>query len=131
MKKMLAGMLVLGLAAGLYAGEGHKHGDKAEKGSDKKPATATVKGEVLDLNCYFGHEAKGKDHIKCAQKCLSEGAPAGLLTEDGQVYLLLENHADPKPFEAVVENAGKTVTVTGKLLKKGGLQAIQVASIKA
>lgn len=123
----------LGLAGAAYAQ--HDHG-KAEKGHDHGKAaaaageTVTLKGEVLDLACYMAHEGKGEKHRKCAIACLSGGAPAGILADDGTVILLVEDHNAKKPYKAVLELAGQQAEVTGKKFTRGGLTGVVVTGVK-
>ena len=92
--------------------------------------TTTLKGEVLDMSCYMGHGAKGPGHKMCAQMCLKKGLPAGLLTSDGQVYLLVEDHDKADAYSNVIKHAADQVTVTGKVSKKNGVQALVVEEVK-
>mgnify|MGYP001612904206 CR=1 FL=1 len=134
-KTMTASALaaVLGLAGAAYAQ--HDHG-KMEKGHDHgsaaaaKGETVTLKGEVLDLACYMAHEGKGEKHQKCAKACLLGGAPAGILSEDGTVILLVEDHNAKKPYKAVLELAGMKAEVTGKKFTRGGLTGVVVTGVK-
>lgn len=92
--------------------------------------TATIQGEVLDMSCYLGHGAKGDGHKTCAQMCLEKGLPAGILSEDGKVYLLLENHSKADAYAKVVEHAAEDVKVTGVVVNKGGVQGIVVEEVE-
>ena len=105
----------------LSAHEGHEHG-KADK------SDVTIQGEVLDMACYMSGEAKGPKHQECALKCVKEGAPMGLLTKDGKVYLLVEDHASPKAYAQTKDWAGSQVTIKGDKAAHGGLTAIIVES---
>ena len=96
-----------------------------------KEKTATLKGEVLDMSCYMGHGAKGAGHKMCAQMCLKKGLPAGLLTSNGQVYLLVEDHDKADAYSTVIKHAADQVTVTGKVANKNGVQALIVEDVKA
>lgn len=126
MKKTMS-LSVLALAAGLaWAGPEHK-GHEHMTAGDKKGAVVT--GEVLDMACYMAHEAKGAGHAKCAKSCLLDGAPMGLLTEKGEVYLLVGDHSDDKPYKAAMELAGMKAKVTGTLSRKNGVQAIVVSAV--
>src|SRR5579871_44739 len=51
--------------------------------------TTTVIGEVIDLSCYLQVGKHGDKHRDCGQKCVRNGQPVGLLTEDGAVYMLI------------------------------------------
>lgn len=97
------------------------------------PARAmdTVTGEVVDLACYL-HEPtmKGPGHRKCAQTCAKKGIPMGLLTDSGQVFLLLENHDTPKPYADAIAQAAETITVEGEKVTQGGMNGIVVEAVK-
>ena len=90
----------------------------------------TVKGEIVDLGCYLGHGARGADHKGCATKCISSGMPFGLLTAEGKLYLLTLNHDNPDPYEKCKGMAAENVEVTGALLQRNGILAIDVADVK-
>lgn len=118
---MAVGML---FANEIYAQKEHKHG----QGELGKSGIRSVQGEVLDMACYMAHEGKGSKHKSCALKCIKDGAPIGLLTKDGAVYLLVEDHDSPQPYAQIKEWAAEQVKVTGELKQRGGVQAILVKS---
>jgi hypothetical protein len=101
-------------------------------GHQASPAgkTATLKGEVVCLGCYLGHGAKGADHKACATKCLAGGMPFGLLTADGKLYLLTMNHDNPDPFNKCKTLAAETVAVSGSVIQRDGMMAVDVADVK-
>jgi len=113
-------LALLLVASAAFAGEG-KH---------KKAETRTVQGEIVDLGCYLGHGARGAEHKGCALKCIANGMPMGILTEDGELYLLTMSHKDADPFAAAKELAAQTVQITGKLIEKNGMKAIEVLAVK-
>jgi type 1 fimbria pilin len=92
--------------------------------------SVTVKGEIVDLACYLNHGARGAKHQQCALTCLKNGEPMGLLTESGQVYLLLADHQDAKPFEEAKTYAADQVEVTGPIAEKAGITGLTVLSVK-
>ena len=47
--------------------------------------TATVKGQVVDQECYL-REKKVDTDKTCAVECAKSGKPMALLTSDGKVY---------------------------------------------
>ncbi|HYY05509.1 MAG TPA: hypothetical protein VE997_02960 [Candidatus Limnocylindria bacterium] len=98
------------------------------------PASAadSVTGEVVDLACYLVHpqSSTGAGHKKCAEVCMKKGLPAGLLTADKQLYLLIEDHDNAKPYAAVREKAAQTVTVEGQKVTQNGMQGIVVEAVK-
>lgn len=102
------------------------------KAGAKAPAGATtLKGEVVDLGCYLGHGARGADHKGCATKCIASGMPFGLLTADGKLYLLTMNHDNPDPYNRCKELAAETVVVSGAVMQRNGLMAVDVADVKS
>jgi hypothetical protein len=94
---------------------------------------ATVTGEVLDTACYVAHGRKGAGpgHKKCAIECIKKkDFPISVLTEDGDVILILPDHADEGPYEDLKEKAAQTVTVEGRMITRGGLKALVLSGIK-
>ena len=67
-----------------------------------------IVGEVVDQGCYLRQEARGSDHQECAARCLRNGNPAGILTEDGKLYTLATAASGFESF------AAKKVRVGGK-----------------
>jgi hypothetical protein len=95
-------------------------------------AADTLTGEIVDMACYMAHPATGRgaSHRKCADVCLKKGMPMGLLTEDKQLYVLLEDHDNPKPYQQLREKAAETVTVEGEKKSEGGIQGLVVGEVK-
>jgi len=100
----------------------------------RMPARAadTVSGEIVDLACYLPHPetGHGSGHRKCADTCIKKGLPMGLLTDDKQVYLLLEDHENPKPYAQLRDKAAERVTVEGTKASQGGVTALVVEAVK-
>ena len=120
MNKLMIAVLAAGLCSGVAAAhEGH-HDEKAEGPSQ------TISGEIVDMACYMSGEEHGSKHAKCAGMCVTGGAPMGLLTKSGDLYLVVADHADEKPYEAAKKMAGNDAKLTGKVTKKGGVQALIV-----
>ena len=91
----------------------------------------TVKGEVVDLACYMAKGAHGPAHKSCAQMCAKRGAPIGVLTDAGDLYLLVDDHNNPDPYESAKKLAGEQVEVNGKKFSKQGIASIVVGSVKS
>ncbi|GAA4318013.1 hypothetical protein [Compostibacter hankyongensis] len=91
----------------------------------------TVKGEVLDMNCYMAKGAHGADHKSCAAMCLEGGAPAGLMDSKGDVYLLVQSHGNTKPYDEARKHGGEQVEVTGEVAERNGVKALVVEGVKA
>ena len=98
--------------------------------AQKATETMTVKGEVLDMNCYMDHGAHGAKHTACAETCIKNGGPVGILTADGKVYLIVANHTNEDPYDEVKKHAGDNVQISGTYANRGGVQAVIIASVK-
>lgn len=119
----LAAFAVLCLTVPAIAHEGHKMpGEKA--------TTKTITGEVVDMGCWLGHAARGEKHISCAAKCLNQGMPMGLLTSNGTLYLVTLDHDNADPYNNLKSMAGKNATVTGELLTRSGVKAIEASTVQ-
>lgn len=102
---------------------------------DGKPnpgAAKTVVGEIVDFSCYLQVGKHGDKHRDCAQKCFRNGQPIGLLTEDGGLYMLMEEEHDPRRDgmgvfrQAAIDHAGHIMEVTGTASSVNGFNALYV-----
>lgn len=100
-------------------------------GSSAQEKDKTLSGEVLDMACYMSHGAHGDGHKECASTCIKGGSPMGLLTSEGKVYLLVENHDKMDAYQDAKKYAGEQITVTGTVAEKGGLPGIIVNEVKS
>jgi hypothetical protein len=125
MKRLIAAaaLILVAYALPVVAHEGHML-------PGEKVVTKTVTGEVVDMGCYLGHAARGEKHISCATKCLSQGMPMGLLTSNGTLYLVTLDHDNADPYNSLKDLAGKDVTVTGELLARSGMKAIEATKVQ-
>lgn len=99
-----------------------------QEGDAKKPVT--LKGEIVDMHCFVTRGERGPDHAGCANACISRDVPAGFVTEDGTLYVLL-NERPVSVKDKVAGLAGKTVTVTGFPVERNGVKGLQLQSVKA
>ncbi len=131
--------LLLALNMSAIAGGDHDHEhegshsaekhDDSHSGKSDKAAAQTITGEVVDLSCYLDHKAKGPGHKKCAVACAKKGLPMGILTDDNELYLFVEDHSSAKAYKEAVEHAAESITVTGKVYNTAGVRAIQVKEL--
>jgi hypothetical protein len=90
----------------------------------------TVTGEVVDMWCYLEGGDRGPAKKQCATMCAKGGNPIGLLDTKGNLYLTA-SLKDHQPSQALlVDKMSENVTVTGTLVKKGGVQMIYIESLK-
>jgi len=92
----------------------------------------SVVGEVIDYSCYLQVGKHGDKHRDCGQKCLRAGEPAGLLAQDGTIYLLMaEEHTPRRDAQtalrnAAIENMGYVVRANGTFSEVNGQRALYV-----
>ena len=92
--------------------------------------SVTLKGEIVDMHCFVSRGERGPDHAGCANACISRDVPAGFVTEDGTLYVLL-NEKPVSVKDKIAGLAGKTVTVTGFPVERNGVKGLQLVSVKA
>jgi hypothetical protein len=92
----------------------------------------TLVGEVVDYSCYLQVGKHGGKHRDCGQKCARAGQPVGLLTQDGTLYLLMDEEHNPRRDmqtnfrDFLVENMAYIIEVTGTVSEAGGTKALFV-----
>ena len=92
----------------------------------------TLVGEIVDFSCYLQVGKHGEKHRACGQKCFTNGQPIGLLTSDGNLYMLMEEEHDPRRDgltdfrQSAVEHAGHIMEVTGTQSEHAGYKALYV-----
>lgn len=103
---------------------------------DGKPQTGkitTLVGEIVDFSCYLQVGKHGEKHRSCGQKCIQAGQPIGLLTADGNLYMLMEEEHDPRrdgqtsDFRKETANhLAHIMEVSGTLSSHAGYNALYV-----
>ena len=98
------------------------HDEKSDAAAEK-----TVTGEVVDMMCYVDHNAMGDGHGQsCGAKCIKNGGPVGIV-ENGKAYLVVGEH---KPInDELAESCGKTITLKGKFVERGGIAMLENAEV--
>src|SRR5262249_45586662 len=91
---------------------------------------ATIKREVVDLWCYLEGGDRGAAKKECATACAKAGNPIGILDGKGNLYVAagLQDHQPAQKLLAT--RMSDEVTVTGTIVRKGGVQMIYVDSVK-
>ena len=100
--------------------------DPAEHAKDAA-GDKTVTGEIVDMMCYVDHNTMGEEHgQKCGAKCIKNGGPVGIV-ENGKAYLVVGEH---KPMnDELAESCGKTITLKGKFVERGGIAMLENSEI--
>ena len=98
-----------------------------EHGKADAAAEKTVTGEVVDMMCYVDHNAMGDSHGQsCGSKCIKNGGPVGIV-ENGKAYLVVGEH---KPInDELADSCGKTITLKGKFVERGGIALLENAEV--
>jgi hypothetical protein len=128
MRKPAALLLAIAFALCLAPREARAHDHEAGAEADRP---GSWKGEIVDVACYVPHGARGAGHADCAKKCAAGGQPIGLLTTDGDLFVLAADHEDGKPFEEARKLAGASVEVTGTMSVRGDTSVVVVQGVKA
>jgi hypothetical protein len=107
-------------------------------GVDSKPQPGrpvTVVGEIVDFSCYLQLGKHGDKHRSCGQKCVQNGQPIGLLTQNGTLYMLMPEEHDQRRDGGVDAKAsasdhmGHIVEVNGTEASVGGYRGIYVQGL--
>jgi len=75
--------------------------------------------------------AKGEAHKECMVACAKAGQTLAILEKKtNKVYILAAERPGEDPNKSVLDFAGMSVLVKGKVFTRGGIMAIQVASVE-
>ena len=103
---------------------------KASSGAVKLGAK-TIIGEVIDPACWVINGAKGEAHKECMIACAKSGQTLAILEKKtNKIYILATERPGDDPNRGVIDYAGQSVLVKGKVFSRGGLIAVQVASVE-
>jgi len=99
--------------------------------AEAKPLTVT--GEVVDVSCYTQLGKRGEGHKACGMACVASGSPAGLLTAEGTLYILMpEPHHPRRDGKASLakylsERMAQTLTFAGMASEHGGIHTLFIS----
>jgi len=95
-------------------------------------AQQTITGWVLDSACAYTKGLSTPISSECAIACAKKGSPLAILTEDGVIYLPIDEKTPATGQNArLMPFAGKRVTASGKVYERAGGHAIVLDSIVA
>ncbi len=75
----------------------------------QKTKDSQIEGEVVDLTCYTSRGLSGAGHRSCASRCLTRGAPAGLVDQDGNIFVIIA------PSPGYASYAAQTIRLSGNV----------------
>ena len=95
-----------------------------------KGERVTVKGEVVDMWCYLEGGDRGAAKRECATACAKAGNAIGILDAKGSL-LVAAGLKDHQPAQALlIGRMNSDVTVSGTLVKKGGVPMIYIDAVQ-
>ncbi|MDT8368865.1 MAG: hypothetical protein RQ745_06630 [Longimicrobiales bacterium] len=90
----------------------------------------TMTATVVDMSCKVVYNLEGEGHRTCSEMCFDQGIPLGLMAEDGTIYLpVTMQMGATRGDKDLRAHAEHTVRVTGKVMDRGGVNAILIESI--
>ncbi len=102
----------------------------ASTASFAAPQMDKITGTVIDTACYAAGK-HGAEETGCTEMCLNMGVPASILTDGGEVIMLMPMaDTNPEPYKKVAEFGSKKVEITGMAAERGGLKVFYVGGIK-
>ena len=132
--------LTLAFVAGRPAAAHEEHGKSDGKtgapavahAGSPPPQSVTVRGELIDPQCWFTHASRGPEHASCARMCAKGGQDLAFLHEaTGVVYPLVAAGHGKDPNEKWIEYVGKPVQVKGTIYRMGPNAVILLESVTA
>ncbi|WP_193371110.1 hypothetical protein [Pelagibius marinus] len=98
-----------------------------------KAESMELTGEVIDTWCYLSGimYAEGTAHHQCAIWCAAGGVPVGLLTEDGDVYFIVEfeGRSDTLADPGLLEIQTHQISIDGDVYERDGLKYLSVNKV--
>ena len=90
----------------------------------------TIRGEVVDLWCFLEAGDRGAAKKACATECAKAGNPIGIVDANGSLYVAagLKSHEPARAL--LLDKMSSEVSVSGVMVKSGGVQMIYVDSVK-
>ena len=125
MRKLLLSLLSLGVLIAAQPASAQEMMPHAQDGE-----SVTLTATVVDMSCKIVYDLDGDDHRMCAQVCFDQGIPLALMSDDGTIYMpvtmAMGSERGDKDLRGHAEHK---VTVTGKVMDRGGVHAIVIESI--
>ena len=92
--------------------------------------SVTMIGEIIDPQCYFGHDSRGVAHASCATMCAKGGQGLAFLDDaTGSLFPLIAKAHGASQNEGLLPHIGKPVQVNGLVYRKAGNAVLLVQSL--
>ena len=97
------------------------------------PTRVTVTGEVIDSWCYLTEimYPLGTAHHQCALWCAAGGIPVGILSDEGEVYIVLKMAGDDTSVAnpALLAMQTHRITVEGQVIARDGMNYLVIERV--
>jgi hypothetical protein len=106
--------------------------DPARTDASGRESKATIEGLVRDIACPIQNLEATATHLsmKCLRACARNGSPLVILTNDGDLYVLISNKMpDEDQRENLMPFAGKYVRASGTVYERKGTHAFAINEI--
>ncbi len=110
------------------------------KGEKSNRHYVTLRGEIVDFYCYIEKGLTGHDHKDCGTRCVAGDICMGLLTTDGDLFMISRNHlramdplafkGQPDPFNICTGWITEKVDLSGYALERKGQRIIEIMGVK-
>lgn len=90
-------------------------------------------GEVVDTWCYSSGvmgEGRGEKHRKCGRLCVGGGVTAGILTDDGTLYIAAKHQGYNGCAGLLLPYVADRVKVSGWLAERGGVKLLKIIKVE-
>jgi hypothetical protein len=116
---------MLGIAA-VAAMYGQTHAHKQGEASAMR-----IRGTVVDVACFVGHDSSGPKHATCADACARAGNPLAVYDASSKTLYLPVSMDHKNPNTKLLPFIEKEVVVTGRVIEKAGLKGIAIEKVEA
>lgn len=92
-----------------------------------------LEGEVVDTWCYSSGvmgEGRGEKHRKCGRLCVGGGVTAGILADDGTLYIAAKHQAYNGCAGLLLPYVADRVKVKGWLSERGGVKLLKILKVE-
>ncbi len=93
----------------------------------------TIEGEVVDTWCYCSGvmgDGRGEKHKKCARLCVGGGVTAGILADDGTLYIAAKHQGYKGCAGLLLPYVAERVKAKGWLAERGGCKVLKITSVE-
>jgi hypothetical protein len=92
------------------------------------PVQVEIQGEIVDSKCFVGvmNPGSGKVHRGCAARCLHGGIPPALVSQNGDLYYLLDSAGEPILPGWASSHAGEQFIVQGPSASMSGMRVLWI-----